>query len=223
MENKAAIFRIVIVGIILTGLSSVAEPEGKNIAYKTAKQKGVIKPAEVLKLETQEKDIPKDWVELDTKYFSVSYPKCFIVEPEGEEDDLKLATDVVLKRQNNCPQFKENWNEFNWLSMRYTLRKAEKIGPESSFTIVSPVFRQKAEVNQSESYILVGLRDEYDEKSKKYTYEIRWQIIIKCKNKVFFAGFTVPSGEPSINRVSTSDYSIPEDFKEIISTFQCKK
>ncbi len=223
MNSKSTFSRTIIIGIILTGLSSVAEPEGKNIAYKTAKQKGVIEPAEVLKLETQKKDIPKDWMKLDNNYFSVSYPECFKFEALGDVDDPKMAAEVILKRESSCLQYKENWNESNWLSIQYTLSPAKTIGLKSSFLGVSPVFRQKAEVNKLESFVVAGLMDHFDEKTKSYVYDIRWQIIIKCKNKVFLGIFWTPPGQASVDRVNANDYSIPDDFKEIISTFQCKK
>ena len=71
------------VTIWASGGHATTSQSDRRIAEKIAKEKGLLKPTEVLEWKTDPKDIPKDWVKIDNKYFSVSYPKCFSIEGDG--------------------------------------------------------------------------------------------------------------------------------------------
>src|SRR5437868_10702990 len=95
----------------------------RRIAEKIAKEKGLLKPTEVLEWKTDPKDIPKDWVKLDNKYFSVSYPKCFSIEGEegdgDENENPKITPSVLFRRGTDCPGFVKGYGESNSFSIGY--------------------------------------------------------------------------------------------------------
>lgn len=240
MQNNYLLKVIALVVIILSSQASKADlqettaekkiqnPVTNAVAKKInasslAKEKGILEPKESLQWNSDPKNIPKDWIKADNKYFSVFYPKCFSIEMDGQgEDDYRTSQGVSLRRMPKCTNFNEGWKESNWLSINYEyLRDVKNVGLKTMILGTHFVYRQKLNINTFESFIGATIMNDFDTKNNENTIQLRWQVIIKCKNKVFFAGFTVPSGEPSFSRFENSDYQAPDDFKQIISTFQC--
>lgn len=214
--------RIIIITLFLM-TPALADPKDfvdTRMAQKIANKKGVLKPTEVLKWEAP-KEIPKGWIELDNKYFSVSFPNCFVIEAEGGEDDTKIAPFINFKRTENCPSFVKNYEESNSFNINYnSLKNLKSI--DKAFSGDYLLIKQKISLDGKDGLILGGLRDDYNLKTTSYTTQFRWKIFVICEKKLFEIISTVPPGEPSMELVNKNNYSIPEDFKEIISTFKCK-
>lgn len=194
----------------------------KRIAKKIAKEKGVLKPDEVWQWQASSKDIPKDWIKIDNKFFSASYdPNCFSIEGEGGEDDPKIAPSVLFRRKKNCFHFKENHVDSEWLSIGYFPDGGVKTLAGAS-TADYPLVRQKIKINGVDAISLGGLMDYWDESNRKYMPQLRWQLFLICNKKTFRIGTIIPPGQPTMDLVEKNNYAWPEDFKAVISTFQCK-
>jgi len=224
-KNKLllSIFLIVQVSICLnakeTGATETKYPKFKRSkASQIAHDKGVHEPKEILNWSQDVKNIPKDWIKADNKYFSVYYPKCFGIETNGQsEGDYKTSQGISLRRSPECSGYVSGWVESNWLSVMYEfLREAKNVNIKTMLLGTHTLYRQNLKLNNLESYIS-GIIHEAS------GIQLRWQVVVLCKGKVFRATFTVPSGEPSEARIKNNDYSVPEDFKKIISTFQCNE
>lgn len=194
----------------------------KRVAQKIAKDKGVLKPSEVWQWQMSTKDIPKDWVKIDNKYFSAAYDsKCFTIEAEGGEDDPKIAPSILFRRKKSCPEFKEGYGDSNWMSIGYFPYGGVKT-IEGASTADYPLVRQKIKINGIDAISIGGLMDYFDESKDHYDPQLRWQLFVICHKKTFRMGTIVPPGKPTMDLVEKNNYAWPEDFRGIISTFQCK-
>lgn len=188
----------------------------RRIAANIAKEKGLLKPKEILEWKIDQKDMPKDWIKLDNKYFSVYYPKCFSLEGQEGEEDPKISPSIAFNRGENCPGYVKDYGDLNWLIIGFSLVDFENV------TLENNVLRQSINLNGLQAVYLVGLMDHYDETKKEFQVQARSQVFAKCKKKTFKLGFDLPSGKPSMDLVEKNKYDFPEDFKKIVSTFKCK-
>lgn len=209
--------------IFISGIVCDAEwSTDKRVAKQIAKERGVLKPHEVWQWQTLSKDIPKHWVKIDNKFFSASYdPKCFNIEGEGGEDDPKIAPSVLFRRKKNCPGFKENYGDSNSVNIEYYPYGGVRT-IEGASSAEYPLVRQKIKINGIDAISLGGLMDFLDESNSNYEPQLRWQLFAICNKKTYRMVITVPPGKPTMDLVEQNNYAWPEDFKKIISTFQCK-
>lgn len=197
-------------------VSLAAEPQvDRRVAAKIAKEKGLLKPKEILEWKTDPKDLPKDWIKLENKYFSVSYPKCFILQGEEGEEDPKLAPSVAFNRSENCPNFLKGYGDFNWLVISVSLIDFENVSLENN------IFRQDVDLNGKQAIYFVGLMD-YTEIKNEFQFKVRSRVFTKCSGKTFKLTFDLPPGSLSEKFIEKNKYDFPQDFKKIVSTFKCK-
>lgn len=183
-------------------------------ATQVAKKKGKIVAPEILDWHKEKKDIPKGWVALKNKYFTVSYPDCFRVIGDGGEDDVKIAEAVILKRQNTCKHFNSELGESNSFSMGILdLAPNEKV---ENFVVGNELYVQHMKLNNIKAMYFVQAMD------GDLGAAIRWHMSMICQKKRMYIIYKYPDGKPSLDRIEKSDYQFPEDFKEIVSTFRCK-
>lgn len=219
MKNKLILFSILFLSISVFSVSK--EFIDTRSAQKIMNSKGILEPAEVLTWDAP-KEIPKDWATLDNnQFFSFSYPKCFNIEPDGGEDDLKLAPYVDLIKTEKCPFFVKYHGFENLMSITFEGSRYRTLKGTSGDSY--HLKRQKITLNGMEARSFIGLADDYDSEKKVPAPALRWQVFVSCKNRIF--GFTIsnPPGDPSLAHVNKNDYEWPEYFKEIVSTFQCKE
>jgi hypothetical protein len=214
---------IILISSILWGSGSIAaEPQvDRRVAAKIAKEKGELKPTEVLKWKIDPKDIPKDWLKIDNKYFSVSYPKCFNLQGEEGEDDPKIAPSILFNRGKDCPSYVSEYGDLNWLVISY-YPTAEITSVDKASTADYSLLRQKAIVNGYDAILFAGLMDHLDESNNRFESKLRWQIFTICKGKTFRFGTMLPPGKSTMTLVEKNNYDFPEDFKKVVSTFKCK-
>lgn len=192
-----------------------------RVAKKIAKEKGILQPFETFQWQKLPKNIPEDWTKIDNKYFNVSYPKCFTLEGDGGEDDPKIAPGIVLKREKNCPYFKENYGNSNFFTIGYFPTAGIK-NLHWSHGHENQLFRQKGKINNIDSILIGSLMDEYNFNLKKHEAQFRWEIFLICNQKPFRIVYDLPPGKHTMDLINNNRHEFPEDFKEIVSTFHCK-
>lgn len=218
MENR--ILSIITLFLITSFFVEAKDLVDKDVAKKIAKEKGILEPPEVLKWQTLSKDIPKDWIKVDNKYFSVSYPKCFNIQGQESEDDIKISPSLLFERGANCNSSFKLKEDPNWFTLSYFPRAGIK-SLHWSLGSKLQLLRQKGIINGIDGIILGAVKDRYvSEQINEVLF--RWEIFIICNKKPFRMVTETPQGKPTMDFLEKGKYNFPEDFKEIISTFQCK-
>ena len=52
--------------------------------------------------------------------------------------------------------------------------------------------------------------------------QLRWQIFLLCGKKTMRIDIDYGRGKPTLDLIEKGDYTFPEDFKLIVSTFKCR-
>ncbi|MFZ4402834.1 MAG: hypothetical protein ACOYOK_01920 [Pseudobdellovibrionaceae bacterium] len=184
----------------------------------------IIEPKEVLEWRnTLAKD---ERIDLDNEYFRISYPKCFKVEPtvEGEEGiNIKNSASLVFTRTDKCkPSTIKSADSFTFAYDSKT-KKTDLKGSGSEITI----YKQYIDIHGLQGAVHWSLDDSYENKDVGYMPYTRWSIDILCKgkkeNSIFQAIATYPEGDDVAPFLEKKSFDIPEDFKQIIGSFQCPK
>lgn len=198
--------------VLLPRAQSAENNTVKITAKGIAKEKGILKPKEVQVWKS--KAIPKDWLTIDNKYFSVSYPSCFNIQGEEGESDPKISSSIVFKRESTCPGFMKEYGDGNLFTIAY-FYAGGLTSIDNAGTADYSLLQQKINLNGSDAVLFAGLLDSNQ-------LQLRWQIFAMCKGKAFRLVTELPAGEVSVERVNKNNYDFPEDFKKIASTFKCK-
>lgn len=219
LVKKTLIINCILFGTI--GFSNIVKADGdQKDAKKIAKEKGVLKPADVLIWETPQKSIPSDFIKINNTYFSAHYPKCFTITGENGESNPKVSPTVLFKRQNNCPNFSKDDNDSNLFDLGLSPTDFKSL--DDAFTADYTILRQKIDLNGNDAVLLVGLIDSNIRNTHVSAPQLRWQIFTKCKKNTLQIIASAPTGKETLDRVDKNNYEFPEDFKKIVSTFKCK-
>lgn len=188
------------------------------------KKYGSHRPKTVLSLkDTTNEGAP---VELDNKYFKISYPVCFKVRPTIEDSDdvnIKNSASIDLSRNKECIEYDPN-KDSNSIHLRYDSHYIEVDKLERFEAASNAVYRQMVTIGPRKGVIFasVGLSSEADHWQK---LRLGWTVVIECKgikNELFRFTFLGAREDEAVRIVDKKDFQIPSDFGAVVSSFRCK-
>ncbi len=168
-------------------------------------------------------------MDLNNEYFKISYPKCFHVEATGGDDDEGTSKDsasIDLHRTKKCKNYSYD-DYFNLIQVNYEFL-THYSGPEEIDSIepsATTAYRQPIDVHGIPGIVNLnlGLSAEVE---KKFEPKIGFDAFLFCKgkkNEVFHFQMVTSKGEEAIKYLEKKKFDLPEDFKQILSSFECQK
>ena len=189
------------------------------------KKYGSFRPIDILALNVVGKK--SDLVDIENKYFSISYPKCFIVESTSGVDDnvdIKKSTSLDFKRTSNCKLYKKNL-ELDSLQLFYEANYSDPQHAESDPAQSNSVYRQTLNVNGATGVVYLN----FSLSTEGYHWRdpiLEWEGIISCEGKASrsFKFLFLQARDNDVDVfMKIKKFELPEDFMQIISTFKCRK
>jgi hypothetical protein len=210
--------------VVLSSASQFAQAQrwgdDPRHAEYVAKKKGKTIATEVLDWHVDKKNISKEWKNLNNDYFSASYPKCFVLEGQGGDSDIKTSPAILFKRSPACEGHNKDLGDYNWVGIEYDnlnpLRAASKASASDT------LFVQNLKINGLEAKMIVNVMDSNLGREDGTLLQLRWQIFLLCGKKTMRIDVDYGRGKPTLDLIEKADYKFPEDFKQIVSTFKCK-
>lgn len=222
---------LILLGLCYWGSRGYAAEVSVNqkFARDIYKERGALKPKEILEWKVDQKDTSKEWTQLDNLFFKASYPRCFSVVGEGGDpdvgDDPYKTPSVSFRRESKCLNFsKDLSSDAQTLSIGFNGNLSSKPTYDVDGRIFGGdlLFRQKMKINKAQAVFVASITDTCEENKCPSKVQLRYEIYMVCKKRIFNFTYVAPPGLISLERIEKSDYQFPEDFKKIISTFRCK-
>lgn len=202
----------------------VKESEKLNIELR--KKYGTHRPKEVLFLKSS---IPaNDRADLVNNYFEISYPKCFNVDltiPGDPGVTVETSASVDFIRTKKCNLYSnikgDPTSDFNRIHLTYDTYFSDPKLTESHPKGSKKFYRQMIDIDGVEgvAYMGVGL-------DLKHVVVSGWNVVVACKgkkNESFIFSIPGQRGTEVIETLKNKKFELPEDFKQIVSSFRCRK
>ncbi len=187
------------------------KPAAKYIA-----EKGVLKPKEVLVWSGPEKPAA-GWKRLDNQYFQIDYPDCYDIQTSGEVTDPKLSAVIELTPGPSCNSAQITLGSV--VAWRPSNRKYQSV---TEAAVLDMIYRQPLRLNGDTAVIFASVLDTLSAEKIPQT-QLRWEAYVMCSGEMFSTGAMISPGKESHDRIEKNNYSAPEDFRRIASTFRCSK
>lgn len=150
-------------------------------------------------------------------FFKVKMSKsCYELSPNGGGDDIAESLGLVIERLKKCPSYVGGEELPNFFTLTLTNWSTENFESVEKASVVNQVYRRTGKINSYPAALMLSA--DMNSKNKVVAY---WHIYLQCKGNHFMMVGGYPSGQPSIDIIRSRKFEIPQDFKDIILSFEC--
>ena len=151
-------------------------------------------------------------------YMRLAYDEtCFDVGPQGSGEDISESIGLVFRKKPKC-QDKHDVAD-NWLGLMQTYNSTEIHKSFSEYRPITKFYKRVGRINGNPAMLVLNAEDVYDSQGKGVV--AGWSLFLHCKDVHFIISTAYKMGKPSIDYILQKKYTFPEEYKRILSTFEC--